>query len=61
LHYRNINLQLNISGKLHLRVDFLSRFPVDLPECYEYAACIEHGVKKIEELDFSEEQNKEVL
>lgn len=45
--------------KLHLRVDFLSRFPLDKPECNEDAACIEHGVKVIEELDFSEEQQKD--
>jgi RNase H-like domain found in reverse transcriptase/Integrase zinc binding domain/Integrase core domain len=47
------------SGKLHLGVDFLSRFPVDKPENNEDFCCIEHGVKNIEELDFSEEQNKD--
>jgi RNase H-like domain found in reverse transcriptase/Integrase zinc binding domain/Integrase core domain len=47
------------SGKLHLGVDFISRFPVDEPECNEDVACIEHGIKMIEEIDFAEEQNKD--
>jgi hypothetical protein len=47
------------SGKLHLGVDFLLRFPVDNAECYEDVACIEHGIKLIEELDFEEEQPKD--
>jgi RNase H-like domain found in reverse transcriptase/Reverse transcriptase (RNA-dependent DNA polymerase)/Integrase zinc binding domain/Integrase core domain len=47
------------SGKLHLGVDLLSRLPVDKPECNDDIACIENGIKTIEELDFSEEQKKD--